>query len=1106
MAEQDSKGGFNLPWMNLAAIFAVIAGGITALVEPIVSSRPALKPNRSQRTFASQNVNARLWQDPLRAAADAAEQRSQGHADEAAEDVRAELVRRIQEYSEPSGNDTRGKLLILPVLISGGPYAENTERRIRTRHAVISALGENRFAPQDGERIGYFYLPGPPCPGAEEAKTPDDVEKAASDFIVPFEQWREFLRKPTEMRAGGISEVIVLWVRDDLPDHPPLATLKKLAASLQWDPDKVNVRVLGPSSSDGLLKMSRELRAANFDGKPLKNTNFISPLATIPDGLFEFWSAPDIGVGPRVQLGPTLKAQFEGKIEGATFERTIFRDDQMLGELIEELGRRNFKSPTANPNGPYDGREGAIALVSEWDSLFGRSLPLSFAHQLKLPGNPFYDDLEYTPGVLPTQWVKRFFYLRGIDGRTPESRVEDQPKRSAEGEKSGGGEAGDGSKKSAPEERTEGEDQSDYLRRLSVSLLAQNEELKRDGRGGFKAIGVLGSDMYDKLMVLRALRKAFPGVLFFTTNLDARMTMREEWPACHNLIVASPFGLSVAPSLQGKIAPFRDGYQSAVFVGTQHLLRLDSAPRLIPADFFERTKPRIFEIGRSGAVDLSCDGGDPTDARVLQPVRPDRAGWWRPEWAGSWRDAPRIVAGLVLACLLILTLYFFYKCGARLPPERVEAMDYRATRRAGFGETARRNLRVARERSVVAVPVIVATAAAAVWIGSRMTSEDGEVFALMDGVSAWPSMGLQIVVGLLCVHFGFRAHATLRKNLRKVKEEFDLAVRIPPKNRGFWKTLRAGMRWKTHALRVRGRSQKIDARVIWAEYLARLSPLMRLLRSFPITVLVFACALALGPWFPHGLPPVRGVGVIRAMGCTFVVCTFLCTLLSFVCVDAIRLQRDFIRLFSRYRTEWPAKSRERSRRKNLLSPNALAHLLDIRLIGMRSEPVSKLIYYPFITSALLVGSMSSYFDDWSLPVGIIVLYSVNFACALYCALTLARAADDAREIVLKGLRRERLEEIQALAPVDEMAAVGAAGSLSIEGENAAGPFDESGAKRGGKDWVKTKLEMYDQTIGEVEGMRKGALAPIWEQPFVRAILYSTGSLGLGSLLQFIPHF
>ena len=57
-----------------------------------------------------------------------------------------------------------------------------------------------------------------------------------------------------------------------------------------------------------------------------------------------------------------------------------------------------------------------------------------------------------------------------------------------------------------PEEATEGLDQSDFLRRLARELKDKQTQWWREDRSRIRAIGLLGSDIYDKLMILRALR------------------------------------------------------------------------------------------------------------------------------------------------------------------------------------------------------------------------------------------------------------------------------------------------------------------------------------------------------------------------------------------------------------------------------------------------------------------------------------------------------------------------------------------------------------------------------------------------------------------------
>ena len=82
--------------------------------------------------------------------------------------------------------------------------------------------------------------------------------------------------------------------------------------------------------------------------------------------------------------------------------------------------------------------------------------------------------------------------------------------------------------------------------------------------GGLKAVGLLGSDVYDKLELLRALRPVLPGTTFFTNHLDARFSHPDEWKETHNLIVVSENTLSLEGRGQEN-SPFRDSGQTDFF-------------------------------------------------------------------------------------------------------------------------------------------------------------------------------------------------------------------------------------------------------------------------------------------------------------------------------------------------------------------------------------------------------------------------------------------------------------------------------------------------------------------------------------------------------------
>ena len=121
---------------------------------------------------------------------------------------------------------------------------------------------------------------------------------------------------------------------------------------------------------------------------------------------------------------------------------------------------------------------------------------------------------------------------------------------------------------------------------------------------GVKAIGIVGSDVYDKLLILQALRSRFKDKIFFTTDLDARYLHADQKEWARNLVIASNFDLSLRPALQRSTLPFRDGYQTATYLAA--LMALEANP----LDYWNGNmenwlRPQIFEIGRTGAVHLA---------------------------------------------------------------------------------------------------------------------------------------------------------------------------------------------------------------------------------------------------------------------------------------------------------------------------------------------------------------------------------------------------------------------------------------------------------------------------------------------------------------------
>ncbi len=373
--------------------------------------------------------------------------------------------------------------------------------------------------------------------------------------------------------------------------------------------DHYPLRIIGPSNTDMLASAGEELQRSPVDTQSklgcgytqLTQAQFLSPFATAAD------------VIPPAQL---------------SMVRTVLTDDRAINTLSDELANRGV-------NVCHD----TVAVIGEWDSLYARSLAeeLTKAFETKIKRAALRDK----PCKLN---FVRYSYLRGLDGVTvgKKSTQDDGAERSY-------GSGKDAQAKSI--EWPEGRDQRDYLRRLATRIL---DEAVRDRRR-VAAIGVFGSDVYDKLLVLQALRPTLPNTLFFTTDLDARLFHPRTFDWTRNLLVASSFDLALDQKLQGDVPPFRDMYQTAGFLATQLALYdacasrngrfakwlskgdEDCAAKLSQATITDWLgEPRLYELGRGTPVSLTETEG--AGRFVHEPQRslapPAALGA-----AHGWRDA-----------------------------------------------------------------------------------------------------------------------------------------------------------------------------------------------------------------------------------------------------------------------------------------------------------------------------------------------------------------------------------------------------------------------------------------------------------------------------------
>ncbi|CAN7456081.1 hypothetical protein LJR290_002970 [Variovorax sp. LjRoot290] len=1067
--EKDSKSGLGgLSGNGLIAVMLLLAGALFVREAPLETTRlPAGEPRFAQH-FSLQDVDARLWQDPFGAVAKGRVEARKNDAKRAeADDARrtaADLAREIR---------SRQPVEILAVMLPGGPYSENVESRRRGRYAVLAGLNASRLSPVDTEHLGYFFPP-PVRPGPY----------ARSQEPIPYE-WFE----PTLDARGNnddLRRVLVMWLRSEAFDNAPFARMAELArpfleSGASW-------RVIGPNGSDGLKAMIDEAAKASLKGKvPAPPMRFYSPYATVPDDVL----LPD--------AESSLADFFESR--GALLVRTIGNDGGLATRLIDELELRGLRPLTIEALGPDRGESDPpptltaeqeveayrkacrpsdgekpdpapshVAVVAEWDTLYGRSLRREF--------RPAANERGFC--------INSFNYVRGLDGQLPAGGQ--GASDSASGGKQAPGDKDATRRKDGTFiERAEGQSQFDYLRRLAVQMREKDRRVRAasaDGMG-LRAIGVLGNDVHDKLLVLQALKPEFPNAIFFTTDLDARFLHPREQAWTRNLIVASNFGLRLRDELQGGAPPFRDSYQVSTFLTTRIAMddaRHPTRPLSQAAVGRWFKTPRIFEIGRTEAFEFyGRPANEGPQKATSNPCRGE--GWTACEDvhppASARYPMPREATLVLIASLLVLALWapaLFISLGARRFLGRFVA-------RAPDGSA------LLARYAALAVLVVLLQLELPLWLAAHWQpfaewlTREGKPLTAFEGISLWPTEAIRVLNLVLCLYLLFRGWGALTRNLDEITREFHLGrtrreliaeQREAQARLRWWQKLAQvfSMRFVPAASRSKQAAHGMLAPALdfWKRYVAQNRLSARLLR----TTAYVAAAL---PWSylivlafdEERSVPYRGdlsLAVHDGLRIPSLVAMYF---LVFFVVDATAFCVGFVRGLREQAANWPEATLDLFEAQTGIPRAHLDNWVDLQFIALRTRSVTHLIYYPFIVISLLLLSRSAVFDRWTMPVSTIVLSVGGAVVALGCALALRLAAEASRRHAL-DLVKDALMRANAKAP----AAPGEA--------------------------TPKQLELLQSRI---ESLRMGAFAPFWQQPLVKAVLLPFATLGGSTLLDYL---
>jgi hypothetical protein len=781
------------------------------------------------------------------------------------------------------------------------------------------------------------------------------------------------------------------------------------------------------------------------------------------------------------------------------FENRVIKltttDDQLTKAFIEELMLRLVDPkpwlrifPRLNLKGtPLCGD--TVVVISEGDTKYARSFLAGFKEDLEKPGFLECDSQE--PRLHPVH------YLRGLDGVLPEGTG--TPALSASPPREPARTNTDAVFEQATLERADGPSQYDYLRRLATYLVDLDRREKKEGRNGVRAVGVLGNDVYDKILVLDALRDRFPRAVFFAADLDARLFGRQALRSTRNLIVASSYGLTLNPRIQGAVSPFRDTYQSGIYLST--LVALNHVvPPPPPADVSSWfAAPQLFEIGRTRAVPLSRGSAKDCKTLDLEPCMNIHALDEQPAF-NPWPDPT-----------LVLLLFFIVATAVVL----------------GLLLLSGHARRVVITVVVVTVMLLVVLV---VWrwiIWPEVISGKGEPFAWFEGVSIWPTKIFELLILLVTVGLLFYGRWQLRCDIDTVAEKFNLTrlskheSATTPRaqgERGFWPWVR--WHWWLDRTGTNSSSNGTQASP-WLEFLDRMRWRPSFKRVLVMTVLYFVFGIALisldWPFSPHRGWVSAWFNHILMLALLLGMMALLMTVLDV----SEMTRRYFTHLGPRTLPQGEEPTDKELERRYPVGKDAIRLWTRFRFAVELASRVNRFIWLPFITLSLALPIRNRVFDAWDIPLPYIALLGVSVVLAVRGALSLRHAAAELRtqilallltqldhlELTAKLVSHGRSTETDATptpVAVSELRDVPSGGATAAarvdipaavsDNESTAAPDDLP---------LQIKADLLRRIADEIRLVQEGPFRPWTQEPVVRALLIVSGWAGGISTIEFL---
>jgi len=325
-----------------------------------------------------------------------------------------------------------------------------------------------------------------------------------------------------------------------------------------------------------------------------------------------------------------------------------------------------------------------------------------------------------------------------------------------------------------------------------------------------------------------------------------------------------------------------------------------------------------------------------------------------------------------------------------------------------------------------------------------------EPFSITNGISIWPIEFIRLIAIWLALFLLWRSWLKMQEGEREVEKKLQGIA-------GFG---------NNNALLTQ------DIRKIWRDYKQDGRGVNRFKRIWlPAVIWILICLLIFKVQSPN--IPFRGEVAYWAdivIGACSIGVFFI--LFCFV-VDAALHCRQLIQKLIDYDTSWSFMGEKVGYSQKCID-DVKREWKEIQLIAMRTDDISKMVYYPIYVILLLLVAQSDYIDNWDMPYTLVLISTLNVAITLWVAISLRRKALEAREVSLDKIRDIESEVLDF------------SGTRALTGKE--------------RRQIFRQIRFYK---AEIEHVNAGAFLPITEQPWLRGMTLMTGGGGSLLLLQYM---